>query len=91
MMVRPGGGRECRKIRHKSSRFAPPPTRPDWKPKVNFSPRLRPITTTRNRSVRLDVRQSGKVGGGGGGGGGQEVMDGYPEPFTCQTPRKENR
>lgn len=62
MTVRP----ESRKREHKSSCFCPP----DRKPKVNFSPPLRPITTTRKRSVRLDVR-------GAGGGEKRPGSDGW--------------
>lgn len=39
------------------------------KAKSKLLPLLRPITTTRNRSVRLDVRQGGVVGGWWGGAG----------------------
>lgn len=86
MMVRPGGGRECRKIWHKSSRFVP-------LHRLKAKGKLLPSSQANHnyKEQKCEIRcQAEWEGGRVMGEGGQEVMDGYPKPFTCQTPQKEN-
>lgn len=68
MMVRPGGGRESRKIRNKSSRFVPPP-------RLKAKGKLLPSSQANHnyKKQKCEIRCQAEWEGGGG----QEVMDGW--------------
>lgn len=74
MMVRPGGGRECRKIRHKSSRFVSPPPPPHNPPRLETKSKLLPSSQANHnyKEQKCEIRCQAEWEGGRGWGGGRK-------------------